>query len=82
MRINKVVTNYGETLIETYDNNNNLIKKDYPLGVWWQWKYDKNNNVIERTTSNGYWVKYTYDENNRLIKKEYVDGYVWKSNKL
>ncbi|MCK9272952.1 hypothetical protein M0P65_05385 [Candidatus Gracilibacteria bacterium] len=72
---NMVLEKYGAKIY--FDNNRNLIKKEYSDGFWIKCEYDSNNNLIRREYSDGFWAKWKYDSNNNLIKLETSNGF-WR----
>ena len=70
------INNYEsyQKYIEFFDNNGNIIYREYPYGNWVKRKYNINDKVIYREHSDGSWHKYEYDNNGELIKSKDSDG--------
>ncbi len=59
-----------------YNQNGELVYREYSNGHWVKREYDDNGNEIYYESSNGYWYKYEYDENGDQIYYEDSDGYI------
>ena len=59
-----------------YNQNGELVYREYSNGHWVKREYDDNGNEIYYESSNGYWYKYEYDENGNKIYYEDSDGYI------
>ncbi len=76
---------FGETVtvryknyISIYDQNGNIIYKEYSNGYWEKREYDEYGNIIYYEDSHGYWIKYQYDEYGNKTYYENSDGYWYK----
>ena len=57
-----------------FDQNQNLVRREYSEGNWMKCEYDQNNNKILQEYSDGYWEKSEYDQNNNQIRHEFSGG--------
>jgi hypothetical protein len=63
---------------EEYDNNNNVLCRQYFNGKWYKYEYDNNGKLIYHESFRGYWAKFEYDEYGNQIYFENDDGYYSK----
>jgi len=71
------VTLEGRTLTYHYDNNNRIIKMDYPAGFSISYDYDSDGRLvtIRSTPFNHTLVTYTYNSKGQIASRADYDGY-------
>ena len=63
------------------DSNSNIIKREWPNGVWIKYKYNDNGKEIYKEWSGGKWVKYYYDNYGNYTHLDYGDDGVFLHRK-
>ena len=71
---NQPVTIRGNQRV--YNNEGNIIYREYIDGPWAKYEYDTNGNNIYYEDGDGYWYKYEYDANGNLIYQETINGVI------
>jgi len=62
-----------DIISQLYNEDGNLVKREFSYGFIEEWEYDKNRNLLEEKNSNGHWKRYQYDKNGNKTKHETSD---------